>query len=193
MIDEALSAVCRELNEFIRAKLHLNEDKVALSNLVGQDGQFAVEGENQVLCTLFQVEQDRLGITDGRGSARGLPVRSNAPLRLNLYVLFSAYFGKANYAEALKFLSLIIAFFQGKFLFTSRNSTLPGTPDRLVFELHNLSVHDTSNMWSSLGSKHMPHVVYRVRHLLFDEGRINEFGEFIRRVEGDVEAPSKGS
>ena len=87
---------------------------------------------------------------------------------MNLTIIFSSYFVGKNYVEALKFLSGVIYFFQGKPVFTNDNT--PGLSDNVekaVFDLTSLSFHDLSAVFQMMGSKYLPSVVYRIRMLTF--------------------------
>jgi hypothetical protein len=91
------------------------------------------------------------------------------PLALNLYVMLAANFNSANYAEALKFLSNAISFFQRQPVFD--HQATPGMDeriDRLVLDIENLNVQDLSSMWGMLSGKYLPSVLYRVRVVTFD-------------------------
>lgn len=91
----------------------------------------------------------------------------NAPKYLNLFVLFSANY--ANAETALRRLSQVVTFFQGKHVFTLKDSPSPGTVDdplaemKLIMELFALTFEQVNYLWASLGGKQMPFVLYKVR------------------------------
>ncbi len=176
MIFEALSCVTEEINEYFRSKLKINEEKILLSGIVNQDGTLAVQGENKVLLTLVNVEKDTTGKSNA-GSAGARTFAHVSPgMNINLYVLFSAYFGSSNYPEALRFLSFIIAYFQNKNVFNKSNTPkLEGRIEKLIFEMENLGPEKLNNVWTTLGAKYIPSVLYKIRMLTFDDSVIREF------------------
>ena len=172
MIYAALYCVAQEMNEFYKAKLGVADDRVILSGIINQDGSLAIPGENKVVITLLNVEKELLN--------KNAPIQVTSKLpqgyvNINLHILFSAYFPGSNYPEALKFLSYTIAFLQQKNVFTKSNTpALDEGIDKLVFELENMSTEKQSNLWTTLGAKYMPSVLYKMRTLTFNNNTIAE-------------------
>jgi hypothetical protein len=182
MIYEALSCITEEINEFFRSKLRINEEKIVLSGIVNQDGSVAIQGENKVLVTLVNLEKEPAGKTGGASTGRAFS-NGSTPLNVNLYILFSAYFTATNYAEALRFLSFVIAFLQDKSTFTQSNTPrLDESIDKLTFEMESVSSEKLNNLWSTLGGKYMPSVLYKVRMLTFDSLSIREYRPLVSGV-----------
>lgn len=185
MIYEALSCMTDEINEYFKNKLRISEEKIVLSGIVNQDGTIAIQGENKIIATLINIEKETAG---NNSTLRGAGVFSSAtpPVNINLYVLFSAYFSANNYPESLRFLSFIIAYFQHKSVFNRSNT--PGMDakiEKMVFEIVDMNPDALSNMWSALGAKYMPSVMYKLRMLTFDESVIREFRPAISGVSSD--------
>ncbi len=175
MIYEALTCITEEINEFFRSKLKINEEKIVLSGIVNQDGTVAIQGENKVLVTLVNIEKEPAGKTGAGNSSRTLS-NSQPPLNINLYILFSSYFSSTNYPEALRFLSFVIAFLQDKNTFTQSNTPrLDESIDKLTFEMESVTSERLNNLWSTLGGKYMPSVLYKVRMLTFDSLNVREY------------------
>ena len=98
-------------------------------------------------------------------------MRLQAPVELNLCVLFIAH--SSEYTTALRDLSDVVSFFQANPVFdgqkypTLNSSVLQPDRkpwqliDRLSFSLHPLSFEQQNNLWSMLGAKYMPSVVYK--------------------------------
>jgi hypothetical protein len=94
----------------------------------------------------------------------------NSPAFLNLYLLFSANYD--DYDDALKRLSQVVTFFQGKNTFSLKDS-LKEVPDQkvldkaedmlLIIDLFALTFEQVNYLWASLGGKQMPFVLYKVR------------------------------
>jgi hypothetical protein len=131
-------------------------------------------GANTVVAFLVKVERVPLPYgVGGHSGGAGRSVVTNAPVYLNLLVMFAANFGGRNYAEALKFLSGTIGFFQARPAFDPQSS--PGLDpriDKLTLEIENLNTADLSNLWGIFGGKYLPSILYRMRMVTIDEGRV---------------------
>lgn len=174
MICEALTCITEELNEYFRDKLSISEEKIVLSGLMNMDGTIAVLGENKIVVTLVNLENETVHKLSSKGNASAFGTQ-NPSLQMNAYVLFSAYFSTNNYAESLRFISFIIAYFQSKNVFTKSNTpNMDSRLEKLSLEIFDLSTDSLSNMWSSLGAKYMPSVLYKMRILTFDESTIRD-------------------
>ncbi len=170
MIHELLPVVAGELNDFFQARFGTNEDKVVLGNIVEQDGTIAVQEPNKLIVSLINIERDGSKMGYGTNSYGGPP-----PVHINLYVMFGAYFEQNNYAEALKFISGVVGFFQANPIWDS--STCPELDDHVSstsFEVFNIDFRELSNLWATIGAKYIPSVIYRVRTLDMDEGNIHD-------------------
>lgn len=167
MVDSAIQAVANELNEFFRLKFGITEERLVIANIVNQDGSLAIKDENRILLSLVLIQEERLG---AHKSAGPIPPGGVKPVYLNLYLLFSASFNEKLTVEGLKFISAVIAFFQNKPVFTQQNTTNLGAGlDKLTFEISNLTLQEQSNLWSALGAKYMPSILYKARVVTIDE------------------------
>lgn len=180
MIYEALTCLADELNDYFKSKHKINEDKVVLSALVNQDGTIAIQGENKIVLTMINMEKET---ARSMGQKSMSALQGEPPLNLNIYLLFSAYFTGNNYPEALRFLSFILAYFNNKSVFTTSNTpALHSRIEKLTFEIVDLNPDALSNMWSTIGAKYLPSVLYKVRMLTFDQNVIREFRPRISNV-----------
>lgn len=174
MVYEALSCLANEMNEHFRNRLRINEQKVVISSIVNQDGTIAIQGENKLVITLINTEKE----SAVNKPSKGIGSFSNASttLNLNLYLLFSAYFSQGNYLESLRFLSFVIGYFVNKPVFSHANTPdLDNNIEKLSFEIVDMNTDTLSNLWSTLGAKYMPSVVYKVRMITFNDTYIKEF------------------
>ncbi len=177
MIHNLLPIVASELNSYFKSRFDIDEDRLILSNLMNQDGTVAVDGANKVVCSLVNIsEETTLKATAGTSSfGGGRFAASGADIHVNLTVMFSAYFTGKNYVEALKFLSGVIYFFQGKPVFTTNNTPgLSSNIDKACFDITTLSYHDLNSVFSMMGAKYMPTAIYRVRMLTFSSDNIED-------------------
>ncbi len=179
MIHHVLQVISRDLNAVLKNRLSVNEDVVLLSELMNLDGSVAITSENKVVCTLLNIEQERVNINAPLGGRAVV----NPSVNLNLYVLFSCYYSASNYLEALKALSLTIGFFQGKQVFTQANTpSLGPVVDKIVVEMVNVEMHEMSNFWTAVGSKHLPCTLYKFRMLSISAESILEETTDIRTI-----------
>ena len=187
MIYETLICITEEINNNFKRKLQTNEEKVILSGIVNQDGSIAIQGENKIVVTLLNVEKDTVGKISA-GAVPGVTIPNTAPaVNINLYVLFSAYFSSANYHEALRFLSFVVAYFQSKNVFTRANTpSMDPHIGKLIFEMESPGADKLNNIWTTLGAKYMPSVVYKIRMLSFDDSIIKEYRPSVTGTEGRV-------
>lgn len=172
MIHNILQVITKDLNTFLQMRFQYSGDLVILSELMNNaDGSFAVAEENKIICSLMNVEQERLHAN----SPMGAKAMINPPFNLNLYVLFSAFYTPANYLEALKVLSYTIGFFQNKPVFTSANTPdLDQGVDKITIELANTNVKDQSSMWTAIGASHLPCALFKIRMLSITAERMLE-------------------
>jgi len=171
MIKNVINAVSDQLNEYIRIRFPGPEPKVIVSNIVGQDGSAATGIENKVICSLINIEQER-HLSGGKHLTMGKQVK-NPPVNLDLYLMFSSNFVDSNYAEGLRFLSLVTGFFQGKAVFTPKDTPgLASANKKITFTMFNVDLGNLSNLWGAIGAKYMPSVIYKVRMIVIDQHRI---------------------
>ena len=163
------------LNEFQRADLN----RTLLGNIGQPDGE-GVAGPNEthslsnaVVLTLIRTEEDptrknqrnyRINpLATDAGS--GILYR-NPPVRLNLYVLITA--NHQNYLTALNILSNVVAVFQ------HRNRLTAAEPDvwpaaamygeqSLKFSLLSPTLEEQNHIWSLLGGRQLPAVLYLIQ------------------------------
>ncbi|MTB52938.1 DUF4255 domain-containing protein [Lewinella sp. W8] len=186
MIHQVLDIIVKELNNFLKRSVRGNEDRAVLSALVDMQGNPAFDGENKMICTLVSLEQERVALN----SLPGRAVKKNAPIHLNLILLFSAHF-PGNYDEALKFLSHTIGYFQGKQVFTPQNTPgLPNTIERAVMEIFNMDLHSQSQLWGAVGAKMMPSAVMKLRMVSITRDVILEEVSEITSIETTSQPPS---
>ncbi len=175
MIQAALSHLANQLNAYLKRTNNLAEDVVVISSLVEADGSVGNHANNKLVLLLTNIEKDTVP-QRANGYGRGFDGRSLAsgqPLYLNLYVMLAANYAGANYAEALKFISKAIGFFQMQPVFDRQSSPdLDPRIERLVLDIENLNIQDLSNLWGLLGGKYLPSVYYRIRMICMNADTI---------------------
>jgi hypothetical protein len=172
MIDRALLLLRDELQSYINfhdASVNVVIDNVGLFETSKGDSL-----TNNIIITLVNVEEES---TLKNQPALKRPfsntaVYENAPVFLNLYVLFTCNYSGADYPLALRRLSFIIQFLQGKTSFAAGASTSGGSIDvtepgitslKFTLELYTLTFEQINHLWGSLGGRQMPFAMYKLR------------------------------
>lgn len=169
MIDAALQFIADEVNSHLRRRVGSDFGALALGPIVDDKGSW-VAAKNSLCLTVFQIEEERStpAQVPGRVLVKGQEIVLPPPLSVNLIVLISARFDV--YGEGLRLLGLVLAFFQAHPRFTPADSpAMPAGIDRLAFELVNYGPEQANQLWASLGAKHLPSVVYRIRMLVLQD------------------------
>lgn len=180
MIDTALILLRDELGAYINLKdasVNVVIDNIGLAET--SNGETLT---NNVVITLVNIEEEstlknqpalRRPFINNKGTYQ------NPPVYINLYVLFVCNYSGNDYPLALKRLSYIIQFLQGKNSFSSSSSIFGGSLDlsndvitqlRFTLELYTLTFEQINHLWGSLGGRQMPFVMYKLRLVAITEG-----------------------
>ncbi|MCB0396115.1 MAG: DUF4255 domain-containing protein [Flavobacteriales bacterium] len=187
MIDKALILLRGEANSYLNLKNGTVEDKIVLSNVATESGSWAIP-EDKLGMSLVKVEEERM--LKEQNSAHKNPDGKisfyNPELRFNLYALVTANFPNGDtdatstkYTEGLKQLSYIISFFQQKHVFTPANTpamAAMGELEKLIVELYYYGFEQQDNLWTVIGAKYLPSVLYKIRVVRFQEAAVKEQG-----------------
>jgi hypothetical protein len=160
-------------------RLKIGNVSLALDNTLTGENSLA----GKAILSLVNVEEDKVA----RQQENYVRTDSSAaykspPLYLNLYILFSV--NKPEYDDCLKWLGHIMQFFQHQQVFTP--VTHPGLDakiPRIVVDLFSLNFEQVNHLWSTLGGKYMPSVLYKVRQISVDENIIVSESGFIKTIQ----------
>ncbi len=187
MINETLRFLAGELNRYLALKPVLNitpDNGYVLGNISRVfDADNASNLSNKAIISLVNVEEDRIAKQQEHYVRTPEGVNYKAPpLYLNLYVLFAV--NLKDYATSLRWLAYTIQFFQHQNVFTPvTNPSLDPQIQKLVLDLHSLNFEQVNHLWSTLGGKYIPSVLYKVRQVSVDEDMISSTAGFIREIE----------
>ena len=178
MIDVALTLIRDLLNQHFKNRFSISENKAILSNLVEGDGSFPREVEDKIVFFLLKIDEEsslkNRGSHSSEMSSSQYQVKA-PPLFLNLHVIFCANFRNQNYIEGLNYLSSVISFFQqNKFIVPTISNGLSKRVEKLSFELCKTDFDQLSHIWSSVGSKLLPTVLYKISMVVFDDTPIRK-------------------
>lgn len=187
MINESLQFIADELNKYLVLKMGpANEPpRLVLGNVSRLfDGEVAAAGlVNRVILSLVNVEEDRVAKQQENFVRTDVSTRyKNPQLYLNLYILFSA--NRTGYPDALQHLSYILQFFQFQHVFTPiTHPDLDPRIQKLIVDLCTLNFEQVNHLWSTLGGKYIPSVLYKVRQITIDEDLTVSESGFIKEVQ----------
>ena len=177
MIHEAFQYTQSVFNQFIKNKFGVDEDKVVINTIVDQSGAIPVGNQNKIILSLIHVDQETVKSFYAKNQklSDGNYVATPPSERYNIFLLVTSYFD--DYNETLKFLNASIEFFQEhQILDASTNSDIPKGLQKLDFEFQKggdyMQMH---NLWSALGAKYQPSVIYKMRLITIASTGIDEF------------------
>lgn len=191
MIQEALKFLVDELNQYFALKLGATtESRVVWGNIARAfDNEGGGNSANSIMgkavVSLVNVEEDKVSKMQENyvKTFDGVKYKS-PPVFVNLYVLFSI--NRADYADCLKWLSLIIQYFQHRSVFTKDSyPSLHNGIQKMIIELVSLNFEQVNHLWGTLGGKYMPSALYKIRQLTIDEELITAEGSLIRDIQID--------
>lgn len=177
MIDKALNIITDFLNQELKMVYGLSSDVVIASSLVNPDGSVSKNIENKIVVSVINIEQETFIKTSSNYKTDGNTIYHKAvpPINLNLYLLISANYDSSNYLESLKMLSTVITSFQANPYFNKNEHPNMAAPlEKLTLEIYNVPITEQSHIWSGIGAKYLPSIVYRLRMITLQEERIKK-------------------
>jgi hypothetical protein len=170
MIDKALGFIVDRLDAALQRQYSSSEPHAVIAGL---GGPASAAVENRIVLSIANIERESgtQGGNNLRADATGYS-KSFPPLNINLFILAAANFGD-NYAEALKFLSATLAFFQSSPVMTPATSpAFPAGIEKLTIELVNLSFQEVNSLWTIRGSLYLPSFLLKLRTVTIAKGEI---------------------
>ena len=177
MISEALVFLKNRLNTHLKSSRSPDESQEEpVVFLDGQNMEPVTFKLGAVSVLLINIEEEttlRPPDRFQRSAPDGTSQKIQPDIRLNLYVLFVARYRQ--YEESLRYLSLIIRYFQQQRLFNHHNAPELGEDiEQLVLELITLPFSEQNEVWSSLRVTYLPSLLYKVKMVVFkDEAAIS--------------------
>ena len=188
MINKALIFVKQSLDQYLRNGFGLNESMVILNSLVSSNEEkMPGINQNKMVISLINIEQETLQPFNTRYKNINVGNYSevNQEVRFNLDVLFTANFD--DYEESLKFLTATVSYFQGNSSLTSATSTnIPEGISKLNLDIETLTYHETHSLWSAMGAKYQPSIIYKLRLVTVQSGEIKQLGKTVSNISQSV-------
>lgn len=184
MIFEILQIITEELNDY------LEEKAVALSNIAMADIEGNSPGNSpDISLTLINLQEEFALKNTSNNVSNGTTVSyKNPKVYLNLYILFCV--DKQTYTESLKSLTKVIAFFQGKKVFTHNNTNYEGIDGladlksfKFISQLYTPTFEELSYIWGTLGGKQYPSALYKITLLEIERDIITKEGTVVSGIE----------
>lgn len=189
MISEAFTFLTAEVNRYLDARLGpATPQRVVLGNIArladSEGNSGGSPGNNSVaMLTLVNIEEDKA--SRNPQNFRRLDatiVYRNPSIQLNLYGLFSAHTN--TYSTALEILSYIIQCFQTQRTFESQTDpNLDAQIGKLTVDLFSLNFEQINHLWSTLGGKYYPSVLYKIRLVKIEDTTALAGGGVIREID----------
>ncbi|MHB1179786.1 MAG: DUF4255 domain-containing protein [Daejeonella sp.] len=193
MINETLKFISDEVNKYLSLKLGINTDpRLVLGNISKAMDNDTTPGinspTNRAILSLVNVEEDRLAKQQENfvRTDTGITYK-NPPTYLNLYILFAV--NRTEYSDSLKWLAFIIQFFQYQNVFTPiSHPALDSKIEKLVVDLYTLNFEQINHLWSTMGGKYIPSVLYKVRQITINEDAVISEGSIITEIGTSVKS-----
>jgi hypothetical protein len=183
MLMSALQFTTAVLDQYIKNKYQLDESKVILNNIIDSSGAIPLQNQNKIVVSLINIEQETLQPFYIRNQKldNGNYGDLAPPQRFNLDLLVTSNFD--DYAETLKFLNSVIQFFQTNVVLDgSRYGNIPIGLNKLEFEIEKLNYNQMHSLWTAMGAKYQPSVVYKTRLLTIQSNDIDGFTSAINQT-----------
>lgn len=187
MIYDTLKFLNEEVNKYLSSKMGvLAEPRLKIGNIsLALDN--TLTGVNSLagkaILSLVNVEEDKVAKQQENYSRGDMAtIYKSPPLYLNLYILFAI--NKPEYDDCLKWLGHIMQFFQHQQVFTPiTHPNLDPKIPKVVVDLFSLNFEQVNHLWSTLGGKYMPSVLYKIRQISVDENLVISESGFIKTVQ----------
>lgn len=186
MINETLKFISDEVNSYLSLKLGINTDPRLILGNISRAMDNDIPGvnslANRAILSLVNVEEDRVA----KQQENYVKIESginykNPPTYINLYILFAV--NRTEYTDSLKWLAYIIQFFQYQNVFTPiSHPALDEKIEKLIVDLYTLNFEQINHLWSTMGGKYIPSVLYKVRQITINEDAVVSGGGLITEI-----------
>jgi len=192
MIFEIIQIITEQVNNYLE-EIGLDKSVVAenIAFLESQNEDIGTALKDNVALTLINLDEEAtLKNFPNHTIENAKTIYKNSIINLNLYLLFSA--NRDKYLNSLNDISKIIAFFQGKKLFTqantiyNRNNIAMSNIDnfRFTVELYTPTFEELNYIWGTLGGKQLPSALYKVSMIQIERDIAQGEGQLISKVKG---------
>lgn len=142
-------------------------DSVSLGNVgVLGDEEFRAPNFSKIFISVLKIDEERLAgnpnVYVRQDTEAEYSKLVNAHKYFSLTLLFAACSNNDRYSEALQRLERVLECFQEQHIY---EIPLPGDSEdlRIMLELQNFDINQQNQLWSILGGKYFPSVIYKVK------------------------------
>jgi hypothetical protein len=168
MIYPILNSIAEELNNFMFNKWGTTTNgtnQIVQLNNIATINDEKNDLQDKIIITLIKTEEEPT-LKNGPFYSKksdSETLKHHPAIFLNMYLLFSIT--KKNYKEALQLLSDTILFFQSQKVFQGNLGDDPDSEDvfKIFIDLHDLPMQEIFELWSNLGNKQFPFILYKAR------------------------------
>jgi hypothetical protein len=148
---------------FLLRRYDKQDIKTVLGPMLDASGNVPKENKNKVILSITNFTQEKNSQYVPRIPSAAEDINpQNIALSYTINVLVTA--GHDDYLTSLDILSTAHYFFQAKSLFTPPNSPgLPAHIQKVSIEAITLNYQEMESLWTMLGLRYMPSVLYKVR------------------------------
>jgi len=168
MILQAINCIQKQLNPVVHCVTANIGEIIA--------GNANITTDPDIVISLINIEETRIS-RDPRNYLKSGPhlFLKNPAVHLNLTLLFTAIRSETAYDSALQNLQKVILFFQGKYAFDHINTPIldPGI-EKLILEMITLNTEQLNHLWSIMGGRYQPSVIYKVRMVTIENISLDE-------------------
>jgi len=190
MIHHTLKFLTEQLNSYINAvKKEVNDaipDNLVVLESINNIEESKIKDKNNLFISLVNISEESAmkNMADYQLRNNQETTYRNPPVNLNLHIMVTAVMSAYEYE--LRYLGHAISFFQGKTMFSKKNS--PSQIDDLPedfsvsVDLVSLSFEQINYLWSTLGGKQHPFACYKLRIIRMERESTSETRGVIRKI-----------
>lgn len=170
-ITEILSKIVTAVNAEITGVPIVELANIATLN----DGDEFLSSKSSIILSIVNIEEDKILKNQTLyknyiQTSDSIEKYKNSTQNIVLSLLFTSYnIDQSKYTEGIDKLEVVIRYFQNKRVFYWQAPNLledlpeSDSYDKLIFEMVSLKTDQLNQMWSYLGAKYMPSVLYQVQ------------------------------
>jgi hypothetical protein len=191
MLKELLEFLADELNNYLHQKGEVivanASPRFVLGNVARAYESETLSGADPVvnngIISVVNIEEDRVAKQQENYVKADTTVKyKSPPLYLNIYVLIAI--NRNNYGVSMTWLNYVLQFFQHQNVFTHvTHPSLDSRIQKLMVDLYSPSFEQVNHLWSSLGGKYLPSVLYKIRQVMVDEDLVVSESGLIRNIQ----------
>ena len=206
MILQTLKILSNELENFLDNFVEdgVDSKRVVIGNIAFHEGEkyrpnsVDITTDDKIILTVVRIEEEST-LKNNAHFTKNTPLTSvdyhNPKVFVNLYILISC--NSFLYENAMTYLSRVIRFFQSKNVFTNQNTApiVSGINEldqfdtfKLMMELYSPSFEESNNLWSIMGGKQLPFVMYKLRAIDLEFKTITNTGQRVEEIHAIDEA-----